>query len=262
MDPALRAAATGMQAQQTRIEVIANNLANVNTTGFKRSRAHFEDLLYQTHQGSQIVQGADADSIDEIQIGRGTRLAAVQRVDVQGTIELTGRPLDIAIEGPGFFQVQLPDGTMAYTRDGSFSISDRGTLVNHGGYTVTPGINIPGDSTELTISRSGVVSVITGGDAIPVEVGRLELSRFANSPGLRQLGENLYAETASSGEPLTGFAREAGFGRLLQGALEGSNVEIVQEMVDMITAMRAYEINSKAVKSAEDMAQIANNLVQ
>ena len=182
--------------------------------------------------------------------------------DVQGTIELTGRPLDIAIEGPGFFQVQLPDGTNAYTRDGSFTISDRGTLVNHGGYTVTPGINIPTDSTELTISRSGVVSVVTAGDAIPVEVGRLELSRFANSPGLRQLGENLYAETSSSGEPLTGFAQEGGFGRLMQGALEGSNVEIVQEMVDMITAMRAYEINSKAVKSAEDMAQIANGLVQ
>ena len=137
-----------MQAQQTRIEVISNNLANVNTTGFKRSRAHFEDLLYQTHQGSEIVEGADSDTVAEIQIGRGTRLAAVQRVDVQGTIELTGRPLDIAIEGQGFFQVQLPDGTNAYTRDGSFTISDRGTLVTHGGYTVSPGINIPPDSTE------------------------------------------------------------------------------------------------------------------
>lgn len=262
MDPALRTAATGMQAQQTRVEVISNNLANVNTTGFKRSRAHFEDLLYQTEQGTQSVDGADADTRGAVQVGRGTRLAAVQRVDRQGSLEQTGRPLDLAIEGEGFFQVQLPDGRSAYTRDGSFSISDQGVLVTNGGYTVSPGISIPEDATGLTVSRTGVVTVQGAADGIPIEVGRLELVRFTNSPGLTALGENLFGETPASGEPQTGFAQEDGFGRLIQGSLEGSNVEIVQEMVDMITAMRAYEINSKAVQSAEQMSEIANGLIR
>lgn len=262
MDPALRAAATGMQAQQSRVEVISNNLANVNTTAFKRSRAHFEDLLYQTEQGTTTVDGGDAETTPEVQIGRGTRLAGVQRVDLQGTIEQTGRPLDLAIEGDGFFQIELPDGSLAYTRDGSFSISDQGTLITHGGYTVVPGVSIPSDATEMTISRTGIVSVRTVGADSTTEVGRIELARFTNTPGLKSLGENLMAQTEASGDPLTGFPQEAGFGRVLQGSLEGSNVEIVQEMVDMITAMRAYEINSKAVQSAEEMAQIANNLVR
>jgi len=262
VDSALRAAATGMQAQQTRVEVIANNLANVNTTGFKRSRAHFEDLLYQTIEGSATVDGADIGATEAIQIGRGTRLAAVQRVDLQGPIEQTGRPLDLAIEGDGFFEVRLPDGESAYTRDGSFTISDRGTLVTNSGYTVSPGITLPSGATELTVSRTGVVTVLTGAGGQSVEIGRLELARFTNSPGLRALGENLYRETAASGEPQTGFAQGEGFGRILQGSLEASNVEIVQEMVDMITAMRAYEINSKAVQSAEEMAEIANSLIR
>ncbi|MFQ5538164.1 MAG: flagellar basal-body rod protein FlgG [Gemmatimonadota bacterium] len=262
MEPALRAAATGMQAQQTRVEVISNNLANVNTTGFKRSRAHFEDLLYQTEQGVQQVNGTQADTVETIQVGRGTRLAAVQRVQLQGPLEETGRPLDLAIEGEGFFQVRMPDGSLAYTRDGSFTISDQGVLVTHGGYTVSPGVSVPVDATELTISRSGVVTYHGSGDGSPVEIGRIEMARFANAPGLRALGENLYAETPASGQPLTGFAQEAGFGRLVQGALEGSNVEIVQEMVDLITAMRAYEVNSKAVQSAENMSEMANNLIR
>lgn len=262
MDPALRAAATGMQAQQTRVEVISNNLANVNTTGFKRSRAHFEDLLYQTRQGAQAIDGIDSESIGAVQIGRGTRLAAVQRVHNQGGIEQTGRPLDLAIEGEGFLQVELPDGTIGFTRDGSLAISDQGTLVTSGGYAVVPGITIPVDSAELTISRTGVVSVSTVGDTRPMEVGRLEMARFTNPSGLRAMGENLYTATGASGEPVLGYAQEGGFGRVLQGSLEGSNVEIVQEMVDMITAMRAYEINSKAVQSAEELSEIANNLVR
>ena len=262
MDPALKSAASGMTAQQRRVEVISNNLANVNTTGFKRSRAHFEDLLYQTVQDSGTVEGTDADSTEAIQIGRGTRLAAVQRVELQGPIEETGRPLDFAIEGDGYFQVELPDGSMAYTRDGSFTISDQGTLVTHGGYTVVPGINVPTDAVGLTVSRTGVVTVRTPGFEGQVEVGRLELARFTNAPGMRALGENLFKETPASGEPLTGLPQEGGFGRVVQGALEGSNVEIVQEMVDMITAMRAYEINSKAVQSAEEMSQIANSLIR
>jgi len=251
-----------MAAQQARVEVISNNLANVNTTGFKRSRAHFEDLLYQSTQGPTTIDGTDAGTTAEIQIGRGTRLAAVQRVELQGPIEQTGRPLDIAIEGDGYFQVTMPDGTLSYTRDGSFTVSDQGALVTNGGYTLVPGVNIPEDAVDLMISRTGVVSSRTPGSPDPVEIGRIELARFTNAPGLRALGENLYAETAASGQPTTGFAQESGFGRILQGGLEASNVEIVQEMVDMITAMRAYEINSKAVQSAEQMAEIANNLIR
>ncbi len=262
MDPSLRTAATGMMAQQTRVEVIANNLANVNTTGFKRSRAHFEDLLYQTTQGAQAVNAADAEVTPEVQIGRGTRLAGVQRIESQGPIEPTGRPLDLAIEGEGFFQVRLPNGTLAYTRDGSFSISDRGTLVTHGGYAVMPGVQVPSDATQIVISRTGVVTAVVAGSPDGVEIGRIELARFPNSAGLRALGENLLQETAASGPPTRGFPQDDGFGRIVQGSLEGSNVEIVQEMVDMITALRAYEINSKAVQSSEEMAQTANSLIR
>ena len=216
MDPALRAAASGMRAQQTRTEVIANNLANVNTTGFKRSRAHFEDLLYQTVQGSAVIGMPENGTQPAIQIGRGTRLVGVQRLHAQGSMETTNRPLDMAIEGEGFFQVQLANGQSAYTRDGSFSIADQGVLVTAQGYPV----------------------------------------------GLQAMGENLYAATPDSGDAVTGFAKDEGFGRVVQGALESSNVEIVQEMVDMITAMRAYEINSKAIKNSEQMLEIANNLVR
>jgi flagellar basal-body rod protein FlgG len=263
MDPALRTAATGMMAQQTRTEVIANNLANVNTTAFKASRAHFEDLLYQTVQGPTIVGTQDANVMPSIQVGRGTRLAAVQRLHAQGPVEETSRPLDIAIEGDGFFQVQLPNGQLAYTRDGSFGISDTGTLVTSDGYTVVPGIRIPTDAANVTISATGVVSTSNGTEATNVqEQGRIELARFANPTGLESVGENLYTETPASGQAVTGFPQDEGFGRLLQGHLEGSNVEIVQEMVDMITAMRAYEINSKSIQNSESMMQIANNLVR
>jgi flagellar basal-body rod protein FlgG len=251
-----------MMAQQRRVEVIANNLANVNTTGFKRSRAHFEDLLYQTVQGPQNVQGSDADMTQEVQLGRGTRLAAVQRVESQGPLESTGRPLDLGIEGEGFFQIQLPNGDVGYTRDGSFTISDQGTLVTNGGYGLVPGISVPSEASNVIVSRTGVVTVQVRGAAEAVEVGRIELARFPNSPGLKALGENLFQETPSSGPPTLGFPQEDGFGRVLQGTLEGSNVEIVQEMVDMITALRAYEINSKAVQSSEEMAEIANSLLR
>lgn len=260
MDPSMRASASGMMAQQTRVEVISNNLANVSTTGFKRSRPHFEDLLYQTVQEAQLVDGEDAGSIQSIQVGRGTRLAAVQRTGDQGSLEPTGRPLDLAVEGPGFFQVQLPDGGIAYTRDGSFGLSDEGVIVTHGGYTVVPGVSIPIDAQEVGVSRTGVVSVRIG-DA-NVEVGRVELARFTNAPGLEAQGENLFRETAASGSPIVGFPQDDGFGRLVQGSLEGSNVEIVQEMVDMITALRAYEINSKALQTSEQMAETANNLIR
>jgi len=262
VDPALSTSATGMTAQQRRVEVISNNLANVNTTGFKRSRAHFEDLLYQTVQDSGVIDGTDAESTPSIQIGRGTRLSAVQRIELQGPIEQTGRPLDFAVEGDGYFQVDMPDGSMAYTRDGSLTISDQGTIVTMGGYTVVPGVNVPTDAIDLAVSSSGIITVRTPGTEGQIEIGRLELARFANAPGMLAMGENLYKETAASGEPMLGVPQENGFGRILQGGLEGSNVEIVQEMVDMITAQRAYEINSKAVQAAEEMAEIANGLLR
>lgn len=262
MNPGLRAAATGMVAQQRRVDVIANNLANVNTTAFKRSRAHFEDLLYQMVQGSTTVGANDDASTEAVQVGRGTRLAAVQRIETQGAVEETGRPLDLAIDGEGWFQVQLADGTSAYTRDGSFTVSDGGRLTTQGGYVLQPALVVPPDATQVMISRTGVVTVQTGRGSEPVEVGRIELARFANSPGLQALGENLYVETVASGQPMTGYPQDPGFGRLLQGSLEASNVEVVQEMVDMIAALRAYEVNSKAVKSAEEMSQMANDLVR
>ena len=262
MDPALRAAASGMMAQQTRTEIIAHNLANVNTPGFKKSRAHFEDLLYQTVQGQQVMGQTDTQTAPAIQIGRGTRLAAVQRLHEQGPIEQTGRNLDVAIEGDGFFQIQLPNGEIDYSRDGSLQISDQGVLVTNAGYAVQPPIRVPADASELTISQTGVVSVRRGRDVNPTELGRLELARFANPSGLLTLGQNLLAPTAASGQPVLGFPNDEGMGRLQQGSLEGSNVEIVQEMVEMIAAMRAYELSSKAIKTSDEMGQIANNVVR
>jgi flagellar basal-body rod protein FlgG len=262
MDPALRAAASGMMAQQTRTEIIANNLANVNTTGFKRSRAHFEDLLYQTVQGQAVIGQDDAQTAPAIQVGRGTRLAAVQRLHEQGPLEQTGRNLDIAIEGEGFFQIQLPNGETAFTRDGSFQISDQGVLVTSSGYAVQPQIRVPNDAAELTIGETGIVSVRRAKDTEATEIGRIELARFANPSGMLSLGQNLFGATPASGQPIRGFPNDDGLGRLQQGSLEGSNVEIVQEMVEMITAMRAYEINSKAIKTADEMGQIANNVAR
>lgn len=260
MNPTLRTAASGMAAQQTRTEVIANNLANVNTTAFKRSRAHFEDLLYQTVQGTAVLGGGDATTTPAIQVGRGTRLSAVQRLDAQGALQQTGRPLDAAIEGEGFFQLQMPNGITGYTRDGSFQISDQGTLVTSGGHTVVPGIRVPNDVSDLSISRNGIVSALRAGQTI--ELGRIELARFPNSSGLLALGENVYTETSASGQPIVGFPEDEGMGRLIQGHLEGSNVEIVQEMVEMISAQRAYELNSKAIKAADEMSEVANQIVR
>ena len=262
MDPALRIAASGMMAQQIRSDVIANNLANVNTTGFKGSRAHFQDLLYQTVQERAIVGSTDTVMTPAIQVGRGTRLASVQRLHTQGALEQTGRPLDLAIEGEGFLQVELPNGERAYTRDGTLSVSDQGVLVTANGYAVVPGIKVPQDATNVTVSKSGIVSARRGSASTDVELGRIELATFANATGLEAMGENMYAATPASGEPVCGFPGEDGIGNLLQGSLETSNVEIVQEMVDMIGAMRAYEINSKAIKNAEDMMETANAMIR
>lgn len=260
MNPGMRTSASGMIAQQKMVDVIANNLANVNTTGFKRSRAAFEDVLYETVQGPRSPNGEAV--IGGMQIGHGVRLAAVTRVHGQGGPEMTGRPLDLAIEGEGFFQVELPEGEIAYTRDGSFTLSDGGQLVTKNGYALMPGVVIPPDATAVTISSTGMVSVNIGNEAQTVDLGRIELARFANPTGLMATGGNFYMESTASGTPQTGFPEESGFGRILQGTLESSNVEVVQEMTDMIAAQRAYEINARAIRAAEDMMRSIDDLIR
>jgi flagellar basal-body rod protein FlgG len=260
MDPGMRTSASGMIAQQKMVDVIANNLANVNTTGFKRSRASFEDVLYETVQGPRATDGQTI--VGPMQLGHGVRLAAVTRIHGQGGPETTGRPLDLAIDGEGFFQVQMPDGSIGYTRDGSFTLSDTGQLVTNNGNALVPGITIPPDASNITISEAGIVSVTGGTNQQSVEVGKIELARFANPTGLLSLGGNLYGETVASGQPSTGTPEEDGFGTLLQGTLESSNVEVVQEMTDMIAAQRAYEINARAISTAEEMSKSIDALLQ
>jgi flagellar basal-body rod protein FlgG len=262
MDPALRAAASGMRAQQTRQEVIANNLANVNTTGYKRSRANFEDLLYQTVTGPQVIGGAAANTLPAVQIGRGVRLSSVQKDHAQGSLETTQNNLDVAIEGEGFFQVQLPSGELGYTRDGKFQLSDQGVLVTAEGNPVLPNIRIPAQSTTLSIGLTGIVSAMLPGTSQPTELGRIELARFSNPAGLFARGQNLYTATPASGEAMVSYPQDDGTGRLVQGSLEMSNVEVVTEMVDMITTMRAYEMTSKSIKTSDDMLQIANGIIR
>ncbi len=250
-----------MQAQERMVEVIANNLANVNTTAFKRSRVSFEDVLYETVQGARVAGADGKESVGPVQIGKGVRVSAVLRLHTPGATEQTGRPLDLAIDGEGFFQVQRPDGSVGYTRDGSFTLSENGELVTNGGYPLLPAITVPQDATNLTLSPNGTLSA-TGQDGSSTEIGRLELARFLNPNGLLAVGENQYVETPASGEAMTGQPQETGFGRILQGTLESSNVEIVQEMTDMIAAQRAYEINARAISSAESMMQATNDIIR
>ena len=262
MNTSLRTSASGMAAQQRMIDVIANNLANVNTTGFKSSRVSFEDVLYETLQGARIVNYQGTETVGPVQVGKGVRIGAIVRLHMQGAPENTQRPLDVAVEGEGFLQVQRPDGSTAYTRDGNLQISDQGQLVTNGGYLVLPGITIPADASNVTISATGTVSVLSSGSSTQVEIGRLELARFLNPTGLLAIGENQYQATSASGDALLGYAQEDGFGRVMQGMLESSNVEIVQEMTDMIGAQRAYELNAKAIRTAEDMMQATNDIVR
>jgi flagellar basal-body rod protein FlgG len=263
MNPSMRTSASGMISQQRLIDVIANNLANVNTTGFKRSRAAFQDVLYETLQGEAVVNYQSNEAVAPVQVGKGVRVAGVMRFHQQGTLQQTNRPYDLAIEGDGFFQIQHPDGSLAYTRDGSFTLSSTGSLVTTGGYLVHPGVTVPSDSVEISVAPNGVVSVRSGeAGAEPIEIGRMELVRFANPTGLEAIGENLYRETISADEAITGQPQEAGFGRIAQGALESSNVEIVIEMTDMIAAQRAYEINARAVRATDEMMQATNDMVR
>lgn len=248
-------AKTGLEAQQSQLDVITNNLANVGTTGFKRSRAVFEDLLYQTirqpgGQSSQLTQLPSG-----LQLGTGVRVVASERIFIQGNLQQTGNDKDLAIQGTGFFQVLMPDGTLAYTRDGSFQIDSEGQLVTASGYPVQPTIALPSDAQSVTVGRDGTVSVVQPGSVTPNTVGTLELAGFMNSAGLSAKGENLYVETASSGPPIINAPDTNGMGYLSQGYIETSNVNVVEEMTNMIEAQRAYEINSKAVTAADQMLQ-------
>jgi flagellar basal-body rod protein FlgG len=260
MNRALRTAASGMYAQQLNVDTIANNLANVNTTGFKKSRPEFEDLMYQTMKSSGVSQNPNVQQPIEIQVGNGSVPVATLRSFTQGDIQPTNNQLDIAIEGEGFIQVRRPDGTIGYTRDGSLKMSGEGMLVTSQGYIAEPGITFASDTTSISISREGVVEATSVGSSAPVKIGQFELAKFINPAGLRAIGNNLYVETPASGAPILGSAASEGFGEMRQGFLESSNVDVVEEMVGMITAQRAYEINSKTVKTVEDMLNIANNL--
>ena len=252
--------ATGMQAQELNIDVIANNLANVNTSGFKKSRAEFQDLLYESMRAAGAASSADTIIPTGIQLGHGTRPAAVQKMFIQGDFQNSGNELDWAIEGNGFFQIELPNGETAYTRSGEFKLDADGRIVNVDGFPLVPQLSIPTNTISITVGMDGTVSVIQADDSIPSEIGTLQLARFANASGLRSLGRNLFAPTEASGDEMVGTPGEDGLGTIAQGFLEMSNVSVVDEMVNMITAQRAYETNSKVIQTSDDMLQMANNL--
>ncbi|MDX1702123.1 MAG: flagellar basal-body rod protein FlgG [Melioribacteraceae bacterium] len=259
---ALRTAATGMYAQQLNIQVISNNIANMNTTSFKKSRAEFKDLIYQeiaAKPQEEVTPGTVEEAISKVQIGSGVKTSSTQKMFQQGDLQQTGQQLDVAISGDGFFQVRRIDGTFAYTRDGSFKISSEGSLVTSDGYLIEPGFTVDEQLKSLSISRDGVISAQDVGGEI-IELGRVELAKFLNPGGLLALGDNLYEETEASGIPILGQPGQEGFGELNQGYLESSNVDIVEEMISMISAQRAYEINSKTVTTVEQMMTTANNL--
>ncbi len=261
MNPSLWVAKTGLDAQQTRLQVVSHNLANANTTGFKKGRAVFEDLLYQnTRQvGGQTSQ--QTRSPTGMHVGTGVRVVATDKNFQQGTLAQTGNALDVAINGRGFFQVRTPDGNLNYTRDGTFQINEQGQLVSSSGYLIEPAITIPEDALAVTIGADGVVSAKQPGQATPTQIGQLQLADFINPRGLEPIGENLFAESAASGSPQTGNPGLGGVGSLAQGALESSNVNVVEELVNMIETQRAYEMNSKAIAAADQMMQYLNNTV-
>lgn len=250
---ALWVAKTGLDAQQTRMAVISNNLANVNTTGFKKSRPIFEDLVYQNIRqvGAQSTQNTQLPS--GLQLGTGVRTVATEKLHTQGNIQQTENSLDVAINGRGFLQVLMPNGDINYTRDGSFKMDSNGQLVTSGGLTVEPNITIPQDAISITIGRDGTVSVLQPGNATPSQVGQIQLADFVNPTGLEPIGENMYRESVASGAPIVGNPGENEMGSIMQGSLETSNVNVVEELVNMIETQRAYEMNSKAISTTDEM---------
>lgn len=261
MHPALNVAKTGLSAQDKQLVSIANNLANVSTTGFKRDRVVFEDLLYQIQRQPGANSTQDTLLPSGLQLGTGVRVVGTQKVFVQGSLQLTGRDTDVAINGRGFFEIQMPDGTSAYTRDGQFHTNEEGELVNSSGLSLANAITIPQGTSTMTIGTDGTVTVAIAGQIGETQVGTLQLVDFINPSGLQAIGGNLYKETGSSGNPTTGTAGQNGFGTLVQENLENSNVEVVEELVNMITTQRAYELNSRVISTADQMLQfITQNL--
>lgn len=252
---------TGMHSQQLNIDVISNNLANVSTSGFKKSRADFQDLLYQTIKVPGSQSSTDTESPTGILVGLGVKPAAVSKVFTQGDLIQTENELDVAIEGQGFLQIEMPNGNTGYTRSGALKRDSNGRLTNSDGYPILPAITIPDGSRQITIGESGIVSAIVGDDTVSTEVGTIELASFTNNGGLSAIGKNLFVETAASGAAQTGTPGTDGYGTLLQTFLEGSNVNIVEELASMITTQRAFEINSKTIQTSDEMMQTTNNLI-
>ena len=252
--------ATGMEAQKTNIDVIAHNLANVNTNGFKKSRADFQDLMYQSMEaaGAESAEGNEIPT--GIQLGLGVETAAVQKLFQQGDFVSTDNPLDMVIEGDGFFQITMPEGDIGYTRAGSFKIDSSGRMVNSDGYPLEPEITFPSDTLEVTVSSDGTVSVLQPGSSTSTTVGQIELAQFINPGGLKALGKNLFTMSGSSGDAATGNPGSDGLGTINQGMIELSNVNIVEEMVNMIVSQRAYELNSKVITTSDEMLRMANSL--
>lgn len=261
MTPALWAAKTGLDAQQTRMAVVSNNLANVNTTGYKQGRAVFEDLLYQNVRQVGAQSSQDTRLPTGLHLGTGVRVVATEKLYTQGSLTTTGKSLDIAVQGRGFLQVLLPDGTTAYTRDGTLQLNEQGQVVTNAGYQIQPPISIPDGATAVTIGADGTVSVNVAGSGTPTQVGQIQLVDFINTSGLQPRGENLLLESASSGPPQVGTPGLNGLGSIVQGSVESSNVNVVEELVSMIETQRAYEMNSKAISSTDQMlAYLTNNL--
>lgn len=258
---AMGTAASGMRAQQLNIDTIANNLANVNTSGYKKSHAEFQDLLYEAVVPSGSSRGSGVSSPLSVEVGHGVKLVSTNKDWGQGTVVATSNPLDLMIEGDGFFQLRLPDGTVGYTRDGSFKLDAERNVVTSTGYRLDPPVQIPADAVEISIARDGVISVLMQGEnQDPQEIGQLELARFPNASGLRARGGNVYLAGPGSGNPLLGVPGQEGVGEVSSGYLEMSNVDTVTELVNMITAQRAYELNSRTIAMADDMLQVVNNL--
>lgn len=257
---ALKTAALGMTAQQLNVDVISNNLANVNTTGYKKNAIEFQDLLYETMQTGNRDGERGKENPSSIQIGLGNRPISTYRSFSEGTIAQTDNPLDIAISGKGFIQVQMPDGSYSYTRDGSLKMNSNGEIVTNSGLKIAPDISVPENSQSLNISQNGVVSVRLNGETTPQELGQIELVSFMNPGGLEAIGGNLYRGTEASGDPIFGNPGEDEMGTLQQGYLEKSNVDVAQEMINLIVAQRAYEVNAKAVKTADELMSLTNSI--
>jgi flagellar basal-body rod protein FlgG len=261
MYTAMWVAKTGLDAQQMRLSVISNNLANVSTAGFKRGRPVFEDLLYQNVRQAGAQSSQDSQLPSGLSLGTGVRMVATEKVHTQGNFTQTGSALDMAIQGRGFFQVLAPDGTLSYSRNGAFQVDSQGQVVTSQGYLLQPAISVPADASNLTVGLDGTVTVLTPGSATPTQIGNIQLADFINPTGLQPVGENLFRETAASGSPQVGTPNSNGLGSLSQGSLESSNVNVVEELVDMIEAQRAYELNSKAIATSDEMLQfLGNNL--